>query len=616
MRRKLGVLDPWSYGKDAAKFLVREILAHNGAPHVSDLPGRKFEVLIMKNMPRRLQFATIAGVAVAILATCVLLIARSAAAPTADPATTVQLAFAGDVHFEGEFADVPDDDGSTLGPMSDVLKAADVAMVNLESAVTDRGEPTSKETEDASNRYWFRTGTNALDVLERSGVDIVSVANNHGADFGLTGIRDTIRAGEASDVTVLGIGLNDRQAFAPHRVNVRGTDIAIHTADASPRESRNAIWSTTPGSGPGIASARGTGTSALLTAVSQSATTDDLVVVYLHWGEEGNASSTTEQESTAAMLEAAGADIIVGTHAHTPLGAGLRGSAYVSYGLGNFYWYHGDQSETGVLTLAVEGDEVIGDEWVPAEIPAEGGSPRPLTGTAATAAVQEWNELRSRTDLTAGPGPVDLSAAEPDADGDPLPAFVSTVDTVDTIGTSVRLGMRTYDTEACPVPLADLRHLTVTHLGFDGQAHHGELVVNADVADDVVDVFSALYAERFPIERMLLIDDYAGNDNLSMADNNSSGFNCRRVDDTSSWSDHAYGRAIDINPVQNPYVVGTDVRPPAAKPFLSADRSEGAAPQAGVIQDGDVVLREFERIGWEWGGLYPEPDYQHFSALD
>lgn len=535
---------------------------------------------------------------------------RRAATALADPAATVRLAFAGDVHFEGAFSDIPDDPTSTLGPMSNVLAAADVAMVNLESAITTRGEATDKELEDPSARYWFRTASRGLDVLERSGVDVVSVANNHGADFGLEGVRDTIRAGEASALAVLGIGRNDRVAYEPHRVRVRGTDIAIHAADASPRESDGAIWAATPGSGPGIASARADQMDALAASVQQSAATDDLVVVYLHWGEEGNASSTASQESTAATLEAAGADIVVGTHAHTPLGAGMRGSTYVSYGLGNFYWYHGNEPETGVLELAVQGDRVVGDEWVPARIPRAGGAPRPLSGTTAATAVQEWNELRDRTDLSAGPGPFDGFTTEPLPDGEPLPAFASTLSE---LGLSVRRNMRTYDAQTCPVPLADLRHLTVTYLGFDGRAHRGELVVNADIAEDVVRVFATLYAERFPIERMLLIDDYGGDDDASMAGNNTSGFNCRAVAGTDRWSDHAYGRAIDINPVQNPYVVGGEARPSGAADFVTVDRSAGAAGAPGVIREGDAVRTAFDDIGWEWGGVYPEPDYQHFS---
>lgn len=579
-------------------------------------------------MPRRSRFAAPAGVAFASIIVCALLTdaARGTdplveslerkVAKSGPPPETLRLAFAGDVHFEGEFADVPASAASTLGPMSDVLGSADLAMVNLESAITsstETTETTDKELEDPANRYWFGTEAGALDVLERSGVDVVSVANNHGADFGLTGVRDTIRASEASDVAVVGIGRNDREAFAPHRVRVKGTDVAILAADASPGESDDAIWAAAPGSGPGIASARGAGLGALEAAVRESAATDDLVVVYLHWGEEGNASSTGTQERTAAALAAAGADIVVGTHAHTPLGAGLKGSTYVSYGLGNFYWYHGNESESGVLQLSVQGDRVVGDQWVPAEIPEEGGAPLPLDGDDAAAAVADWNDLRSRTDLTAGPGPVELPSSPGTGDGETLPAFASTATPV---GASVRSGMRSHDDAVCPVPLADLRHLTVTHVGFDGQAHRGELVVNADVADDVVDVFAALYAERFPIQRMLLIDEYGGDDDRSMAANNTSGYNCRRVAGSDSWSNHAYGRAVDINPVQNPYVVGGVARPPSAGPFVGVDRSEAAAVEPGVIRENDVVRREFERIGWEWGGFYPEPDFQHFSAPD
>lgn len=538
-----------------------------------------------------------------------------------DNQSTIELAFAGDVHFEGAYSSVPSASDSTLGPMSDMLRDADLAMVNLESAVTRRGDPARKEIEHPSNRYWFRTGPAALDLLDRSGVDVVSVANNHGADFGLTGMRDTIRAAEASDLTVVGIGRNDREAFGPHRVRVKGTDIAVHAADASPRESADPIWAAAPGSGPGIVSARGSATATLAAAVRESARTDDLVVVYLHWGEEGSICPTTTQENVARTLEAAGADIVVGTHSHTLLGAGRRGAAYVSYGLGNFYWYHGRQSETGVLRLSVGGDEVVGDEWLPGRIRPEGGGPRPLTGRARSKAVREWQDLRGCTDLALGPGAGAASTAEADGDGDRddpdggdderLPTFASSITR---IGPSVRRGMRSHDSETCPVSLADLRHVVVTRVGFDGRAHRGELVVHADVASDVVDVFSALYADRFPIERMLLIDEYGGDDDRSMAGNNTSGYNCRRVAGRSTWSDHAYGRAIDINPVQNPYVVGEDVRPPAARRFVSVDRTEDARSQPGVIRDGEVVRREFDRLGWEWGGLYPDPDFQHFSA--
>jgi poly-gamma-glutamate capsule biosynthesis protein CapA/YwtB (metallophosphatase superfamily) len=546
---------------------------------------------------------------------------------SSDPAT-LRLAFAGDVHFEGAFRDVPASPGSTLGPMSDVLRDADLAMVNLESAVTLRGEPAAKELEDPANRYWFRTGPAALDLLARSGVDVVSVANNHGADFGPTGLSDTVAAaetgGETGAVAVVGVGRNDRQAYAPHRVAVKGTDIAIHAADASPAESVDPTWAAAPGTGLGIAAARGPGMATLAAAVSESARTDDLVIVYLHWGEEYNACPTPGQQDLARTLGAAGADIVVGSHAHTSLGAGRQGSAYVSYGLGNFYWYHGREPETGVLRLSVRDGEVVGDEWLPARFAPEGGGPLPLAGSAATAAVDQWRGLLGCTDLEPGPGPVAPPADAPppvappsdgqQPDADPLPAFASSVSP---IGRSVALGLRgSHDAATCPVPLTDLRHLVVTHVGFDGRARRGELIVHADVAADVVDVFAALYSARFPIERMLLVDEYGGDDNASMANNNTSGYNCRRVAGQADWSDHAYGRAIDINPVQNPYVLDGVVLPAAAAPFRNVDRGSDAPDVPGVIRDGDVVRQAFDRIGWQWGGLFSDPDFQHFSAPD
>lgn len=525
-------------------------------------------------------------------------------------ATTVTLAFAGDVHFEGGLVDLPRQQRSTLGPMSQALREADVAMVNLESALTNRGTPAMKELEDPSSRYWFRSPPATLGVLDRSGVDVVSLANNHGADYGVAGIRDTVRIAADSPVSVVGVGLDDTQAFAPYEVNVRGTDVAVFAADASPLESVSAVWTATPGSGPGLASARGDA-ARLVAAVRESEA--DVVVVYLHWGEESNSCATPSQRTLAQALSRAGADVLVGTHAHLPVGAGLLDRTYVSYGLGNFLWYHGNQSDTGVLRLAVTGAGIVDDEWLPARIRPEGGNPQPLTGRLSNEAVASWRALRGCTDLAPGPGA--------GARADPVDALAEFTSAVRTIGPTLREQIRVPTQAACPVPLADLRHLSLSYVGFDGRAHRGVMIVNADVAADVVGVFADLYDARFPIQRMRLVDAYGGDDNRSMAANNTSAYNCRLVAGSGSFSEHAYGRAIDINPVQNPYVVGTDVRPRAARPFVSVDRSAGGrgtavgrGAQAGVIREGDVVSRAFARLGWTWGGDYSDPDFQHFSA--
>ncbi len=497
---------------------------------------------------------------------------RSAAEPdrSGAAAPTITLAFAGDVHFEGALADLPRRRGSTLGPMSRWLRTADLAMVNLESPVTRRDDPAAKELERAGNRYWFRSAPGALDVLRRSGVDVVSVANNHAGDHGVGGLRDTLRAAGAAELPVVGIGVDRDRAFAPHRVTIRGTTVAVLAADSSFRESTDPIWDVRPGSGPGIAAARVPDTDQLVAAVARAALVDDLVVVYLHWGDEGDACVTRDQRSLARTLSEAGADIVVGAHSHVPMGSGRLEGTYVSYGLGNFLWYTGARSDSGVLRLQVRGGEVVAERWRPARIPPGGGVPQPLQGRAEAAAVADQRALRACTDLE----PLAAASGTPAQAGDELPAYTATIRP---IGQALRQRMRgsSHDPARCPVPLADLRRLDVRYVDLDGRAQRGEMVVHRDVARDVVGVFETLYDERFPIRRMRLVDAYGGDDNASMAANNTSAYNCRTVAGQSTFSDHAYGRAIDINPVQNPYVLGGRALPPRGRGFVDVDR--GAA---------------------------------------
>lgn len=163
----------------------------------------------------------------------------------------------------------------------------------------------------------------------------------------------------------------------------------------------------------------------------------------------------------------------------------------------------------------------------------------------------------------------------------------------------------------CPVSLEELRVVSLRHWGFDGMVHDGELIVRADVANDVERAFATIFEARFPIDRMEPVDRFDGDDDRSMVANNSSGFNGREVAlRPGTWSQHAFGLAIDLNPIQNPYVRrdGT-VRPSEAQPFLDREREE-----PGVIRAGDAVVRAFAEIGWGWGGDWePHKDYQHFS---
>jgi hypothetical protein len=163
----------------------------------------------------------------------------------------------------------------------------------------------------------------------------------------------------------------------------------------------------------------------------------------------------------------------------------------------------------------------------------------------------------------------------------------------------------------CPVPLRDLRLVTAMHWGFDGRARTGRIVVHRDVAPDVVEVLRRLHAARFPIRRMVPVDAYGGSDFRSIEADNTSAFNCRYVDGTTRWSEHAYGRAIDLNPIENPYVTSSGTTShPASRPYL---RRTPYRP--GMAVEGGVVLRAFAAAGWSWGGYWSgAKDYQHFSA--
>jgi poly-gamma-glutamate synthesis protein (capsule biosynthesis protein) len=322
------------------------------------------------------------------------------------------------------------------------------------------------------------------------------------------------------------------------------------------------------------------------------AVTAEVVVVYLHWGEELYRCPTHRQVATARALAAAGADVVVGSHAHVLLGSERIGETYVDYGLGNFVWYIDDPAETGVLTLRVRDGRVVSDGWVPALI-GSAGIPMPAHGPARTEAAARWRH---------GPDCAGVSPA--------LPAFASSVSR---IGPAQQARMRSSHGPGCPVPWSDLRLLRLSYIGFDGRAHSGELVAAATHARDVVRVFARLYDARWPIRRMRPVSAYGGDDDRSMAADNTSSYNCRRVAGSTSWSDHAYGAAVDLNPVENPYLFDGTVRPAAARPYLRVDRG-GKPPAPGVITADSIVVRAFTAIGWEWGGSWAEPDYQHFAT--
>jgi len=163
----------------------------------------------------------------------------------------------------------------------------------------------------------------------------------------------------------------------------------------------------------------------------------------------------------------------------------------------------------------------------------------------------------------------------------------------------------------CPVPIRRLRLIHVSYHGFDGEDHTGKLVSHKRAVKALTRALRSMYRNGFKIRKMFLVDRYDGSDRRSMRADNTSAFNCRRVSGTNRWSEHAYGRAIDINPVENPYVAsdGT-VSPRRGAPY--ADRSQH---KKGMIHRGGGTVRAFARQGWGWGGNWnSSKDYQHFSS--
>ncbi len=165
----------------------------------------------------------------------------------------------------------------------------------------------------------------------------------------------------------------------------------------------------------------------------------------------------------------------------------------------------------------------------------------------------------------------------------------------------------------CPVALSDLRLLRIGYWGFDRRPHRGTLVAAATSVEAMRGAFEALYRKHFPIRRMRLVDDYGGSDYASIEADNTSAFNCRPATGSSRFSEHAYGRAIDVNPIENPYVYpdGTTVHK-ASRPYLDRTRH-----RRGMAFRGGVLVKAFADAGWSWGGLWRPPsgtDFQHFSS--
>lgn len=162
--------------------------------------------------------------------------------------------------------------------------------------------------------------------------------------------------------------------------------------------------------------------------------------------------------------------------------------------------------------------------------------------------------------------------------------------------------------EGCPVHFDEMSLLSLTYWNLDGEVANGPLVINTAVAEDVVAAFAGLFEIGFPIERVALVDDYGGDDKAAMRANVTSGFNCRFVDGTERWSNHAFGLAVDINPLLNPWAREGNVLPVEGTQYADRD-----IVLPGMINAGDAAVTVFADVGWTWGGAWKTADYMHFS---
>ncbi|MFF4413828.1 CapA family protein [Streptosporangium sp. NPDC001559] len=305
------------------------------------------------------------------------------------------ISFGGDVHFEGVLRSRLNANPRTaLGPIAKVLGAADIAMVNLETAITTGGTPAP------GKQYTFRAPASALTALKAAGVDVASMANNHGMDYMQSGLADSLAAIKRSRFPVVGIGRNAAEAYKPWRTTVNGNRVAVIGATQVLDAEFVQAWTATDRQG-GLASAKNE--ARLLQEVRKARKNSDTVIVHLHWGTELQKCPNEAQRSLAPKLVAAGADVVVGGHAHILLGSGYLGRGYVNYGMGNFVFYNWgpETGRTGVLTLTINGRRVIKDRWTPATI--QGGVPVPVTGTNGQRATANWKTLRGCTGLTPTP---------------------------------------------------------------------------------------------------------------------------------------------------------------------------------------------------------------------
>jgi poly-gamma-glutamate synthesis protein (capsule biosynthesis protein) len=318
--------------------------------------------------------------------------AAATAPPTPERPAEVTLTFGGDVHFAGRTLKLLDEPATAFGPVSEIFRASDVAMINLETAVTTRGTPQPK-------RFHFRAPADAYASAAEAGIDVVSLANNHTLDYGQVGLADTLDWSASAGVPAVGAGRNAKEAYAPWITTVHGVKIAF--LGISQIAELSSSWAAQDNR-PGLAYAFNAERS--VKAVQAAKASADVVVVFMHWGVEYNDCPTGAMKTFAKRMADAGASLIVGAHAHNLLGDGWLGNTFVQYGLGNFLWWYNDagSNDTGVLRVTLTGSKITKTEFLPAYIDRTTGQPIPSEGTQKDRIARKYAGLRGCTGLKAG----------------------------------------------------------------------------------------------------------------------------------------------------------------------------------------------------------------------